>query len=55
MLTSQADDDLNEDWSLSVEVPGSFELTPYQIATIAKEGAKRALLAAGLKVGGDTH
>jgi len=55
MLTSQVDEDWSEDWSLSVEVPDSVTLTPYQIVTIAKDGAKKALLAAGLRVGGDTH
>jgi len=49
ILTSQTDEDISEDWCMSVEVPESVNLSLHQIVTIAAEGAKQALLAAGLR------
>lgn len=54
-LTDENDDDLMEDWCFDVDAPESNRLSPFEIATIAKDGAKQALLAAGLQVTGDTH
>ena len=56
MITSQEDDDVGDDWCFSVEVPNVAKLTPYEIVTIAKNGAKDALNAReGVLASMDTH
>ncbi len=50
----QSESDNNEEWSLDIE--STSGLTSYELATIAKEGAKKALnKIKGVKAGWDCH
>lgn len=54
VITSQDDDEIGDDWCFDIEVPENGP-TPYELITIAKNGAKQALADHGLDPSGDTH
>jgi hypothetical protein len=56
MITAENDDDVQDDWCFDVEVGNKCNLSPYEILTIAKDGAKKALNARkSVMASGDTH